>query len=141
MSLDSPRQVRRREKLRALLGSDPGAQADLARLIRTPKTHLSAILAGRRGIGDALAAKLEAHYGKGPGWFDADAGAWPFSEELRAQVALLNGQELQTLERVMRAHLRMEDRSDSSINSTLDRAAESGAVTSATEESKATRTS
>jgi phage repressor protein C with HTH and peptisase S24 domain len=36
----------------------------------TPKSHLSAITGGRRGVGDELAAKLEAAYNKPTGWFD-----------------------------------------------------------------------
>lgn len=109
MSFDSPRQTRRREKLRLLLGSDQGAQAALAREIGTPKSHLSAILAGRRGIGDALAAKIERHFEKPAGWLDeAIAERWLFSTELYERVASLNPQELQRLETAMRVHLGMD---------------------------------
>lgn len=71
-SLDSPRQVRRRAKLKSLVGDDAGAQAQLARDVQTPRSHLSAILAGRRGIGDALAAKIERAREKPAGWFDVE---------------------------------------------------------------------
>jgi plasmid maintenance system antidote protein VapI len=72
MTNGSPRQVRRRENLRALVDAN-GGQAQVAVEIGTPKSHLSAILAGRRGVGDALAQKIERHYELPEGWFD-DAG-------------------------------------------------------------------
>lgn len=71
MAYDSPRQVRRRENLQRLLDENGGA-AQVAREVSTPKTHFSAILAGRRGLGDLLAQKLERHFDKPAGWIDSD---------------------------------------------------------------------
>ncbi len=42
--------------------------------VGTPKTHVSALLAGKRGIGDALAAKLERKCEKPEGWMDQSGG-------------------------------------------------------------------
>ena len=42
----------------------------MARETGTPKSHFSAMTGGKRGLGDALAAKLEGIYGKPAGWFD-----------------------------------------------------------------------
>lgn len=67
--MDSPRQRNRRAQLQKLI-EEAGNASDLARLTGTPKTHISAILAGRRGIGDQLAAKLETKMGKPEGWMD-----------------------------------------------------------------------
>jgi hypothetical protein len=75
-TMDSPRQNQRRAQLRQLI-EEAGQAADLSRLSGTPKTHLSAILAGRRGIGDQLAAKLEAVMGKPAGWMDQAAVTSP----------------------------------------------------------------
>ena len=44
----------------------------MARLIETPRSHLSALLNGSKGIGDTLAAKIEAVFDKPPGWLDRD---------------------------------------------------------------------
>jgi plasmid maintenance system antidote protein VapI len=71
-TMDSPRQNQRRAQLQKLI-EEAGHAADLSRLTGTPKTHISAILAGRRGIGDQLAAKLEAVMGKPAGWMDQAA--------------------------------------------------------------------
>jgi hypothetical protein len=72
-TMDSPRQNLRRAQLQKLI-EEAGHAADLSRISGTPKTHISAILAGRRGIGDQLAAKLESVMGKPAGWMDqADA--------------------------------------------------------------------
>ena len=73
-TMDSPRQNLRRAQLQKLV-EEAGHAADLSRLSGTPKTHLSAILAGRRGIGDQLAAKLENVMGKPAGWMDQMDGA------------------------------------------------------------------
>ena len=74
--MDSPRQNQRRAQLQKLI-EEAGQAADLSRLSGTPNTHLSAILAGRRGIGDQLAAKLEAVMGKPAGWMDQATVAVP----------------------------------------------------------------
>lgn len=69
--VESHRRVRRKNKLTALI-LEVGGAAQLARESGTPKTHISAMLAGRRGLGDTLAGKLESLYAKPEGWFDAD---------------------------------------------------------------------
>lgn len=71
MAYDSPRQLKRRENLRRLLVEN-GGQAQVALEVGTPKSHFSAILAGRRGLGDELASKLERHFEKPAGWMDSD---------------------------------------------------------------------
>lgn len=77
MTNGSPRQLRRRANLRTLVEQN-GGQAQVAAEIGTPKSHLSAILAGRRGVGDALAQKIEQHFALPPGWMDsADGEALP----------------------------------------------------------------
>lgn len=103
---ESRRQKRRREKLAELLLKTPGSAADLAKAIGTPPQYLSAILAGRRSMGDDLAEKIEAHYTKPDGWFDQEGFAfWPFSDELHAAVEKLDAPSLAGLENVMRAHI------------------------------------
>lgn len=105
MTNGSPRQERRREKLRQLV-KENGGQALVAAEVGTPKSHISAILAGRRGIGDELAHKIERRFELPPGWFDeSDATYWPFSSELQKETLLLKDEELARLETVMRAHL------------------------------------
>lgn len=92
MTNGSPRQVRRRENLRKLIGEEAGAQAQLALDIGTPKSHLSAILAGRRGVGDALAKKIEDHFGLPAGMLDSDPATDGYPAELTdvaAQIAAL----------------------------------------------------
>lgn len=69
MTNGSPRQTRRRENLRKLVEAN-GGQAQVALVLGTPKSHLSAILAGRRGVGDALAQKIEECFEKPAGWMD-----------------------------------------------------------------------
>jgi hypothetical protein len=75
----SPRRARRKARLETLL-EEAGGPAQAERDTGTPKSHFSAMLSGRRGLGDDLAAKLEERYKKPAGWFDAeDAPAgWPF---------------------------------------------------------------
>jgi hypothetical protein len=68
---ESPRKRRRRESLIALI-AEVGDAATLARESGTPKSHISVILSGKRGIGDELAAKWEQLYDKEPGWFDRE---------------------------------------------------------------------
>jgi hypothetical protein len=71
--MSSPRQVLRRTNLELVL-ADPeiGGPAELARLIDKPKmkAHLSNVRAGRRGMGDDLAAAIERAAGHAPGWMD-----------------------------------------------------------------------
>lgn len=66
---ESPRRVRRRARL-VLLLSECGGAAQVARETGTPKTYISAIVNGTRGLGDKLAAKFEHEYNKPEGWFD-----------------------------------------------------------------------
>lgn len=66
---ESPRKIRRRERLKLLLAEE-GGPAEVARIVDTPRTHFSAITGGSRGLGDELAAKLESAFGKPAGWFD-----------------------------------------------------------------------
>src|SRR4051812_12734218 len=68
---ESPRRIRRRHSLEVLI-AEVGDAATLARESGTPKSHISAVLKGRRGVGDDLAAKWEALYDKSPGWFDRE---------------------------------------------------------------------
>ena len=70
MPYNTPRHLRRRENLR-LLTHEAGGVTQLGLLTDTPKSHLSAILSGRRGVGDLLASKIERRMGKPAGWFDA----------------------------------------------------------------------
>lgn len=70
---ESPRRARRRAMLIKLL-DEFGGPAQVARETGTPKSHFSALVAGERGLGDALAAKLEGVYNKPEGWFDSDGG-------------------------------------------------------------------
>lgn len=81
---ESPRKIRRRMKLSELLRENGGA-AQVARESGTPKSHFSAILNGRRGVGDALAAKLESIYNKPDGWFDG-----PIHHVLEAAPGVIN---------------------------------------------------
>lgn len=73
VTITSPRHIRRRERLNELV--DAVGQTRLADEIGTPKSHISALQAGKRGIGDQLAAKLDQFavetLGKSPGWIDA----------------------------------------------------------------------
>ena len=66
---ESPRRKRRRENLIRLL-NEFGGPTQVALESGTPKSHFSALVAGRRGVGDELAQKLEETYSKPPGWFD-----------------------------------------------------------------------
>ena len=67
---ESPRRQRRKMQLVSLIEEHGGA-SQVARESGTPKSHLSAMVAGRRGVGDELAKKLEGIYAKPEGWFDA----------------------------------------------------------------------
>ena len=52
---------------------EAGGVVALGRLVGTPKSHISALAAGARGVGDGLAAKLEATMQKPAGWMDLDS--------------------------------------------------------------------
>jgi SOS-response transcriptional repressor LexA len=68
-NIESPRKIRRKERLISLLAMHGGA-SQVALESGTPKSHISALVNGTRGIGDKLAGKLERLYGKPTGWFD-----------------------------------------------------------------------
>lgn len=67
--VESPRRLRRRTKLDELV-SLVGSASKLALESGIPKSHISAMQAGRRGLGDDLAGKLEQLYNMPAGWFD-----------------------------------------------------------------------
>lgn len=69
MANESKIQRRRRAALQQLVVEE-GTVTAVAELAGSPRTHLSAILAGRRGLGDELAAKLEERTDKPAGWMD-----------------------------------------------------------------------
>lgn len=73
MAISSSRHLRRQANLQTLIQENGGASA-LALLVGTPKSHISALVAGTRGVGDALAAKLERKCDKPEGWMDAEHG-------------------------------------------------------------------
>lgn len=78
MAISSPRHLRRQQNLKDLVDAVGGGTA-FAALIGTPKSHISAMLAGSRGVGDAMAAKIEKKLEKAAGWMDEDHTA-PISE-------------------------------------------------------------
>lgn len=83
---ESPRRARRRQSLVVLI-AEIGDAATLARESGTPKSHISAILSGRRGVGDDLAAKWENLYEKSPGWFDREHVTKPSSLTIASEPA------------------------------------------------------
>jgi hypothetical protein len=68
--VESPRRARRRTRLDELV-LEVGSAAQLARETEVPKSHISAMQAGKRGLGDDLVKKLETRYSKPEGWFDS----------------------------------------------------------------------
>lgn len=83
--MNSPRQENRRRQLQRLI-DEAGSAADLCRIVCTPKSHISAILAGRRGVGDRLASKMEQRMHKAPGWMDLPPnGGYQHLEDLQAR--------------------------------------------------------
>lgn len=94
-SPESPRRIRRRERLKLLLAEE-GGPAEVARIVDTPRSHFSAITGGSRGLGDALAAKLEKAFNKPAGWFDI-----PVSPDLEpVEVDLDNSDEISRIRKV-----------------------------------------
>jgi len=71
--IESPRRLRRRARLAEII-RELGSATLLASEIGTPKSHISAMLSGKRGVGDDLAGKIERRYLKPEGWFDSVAG-------------------------------------------------------------------
>jgi hypothetical protein len=90
----SIRRARRQKKLDVLV-RELGGVTQAALLSGTPKSHFSAMLAGRRGVGDALAQKLEVIAEKPAGWFDSEDGAAlsPEAAEIAAGIDSLPGGE------------------------------------------------
>lgn len=76
MAISSLRHQIRKSNLEQLVKDFGGAVA-LAKLICTQKSHMSAMLSGARGVGDALAARLEKKCEKDPGWMDIAHGEEP----------------------------------------------------------------
>jgi hypothetical protein len=66
----------RRENLSRLISEFEGVKP-LAARAGTPDTHLYAIQAGSRDLGDELASKLEAATGKPHGWMDVEQSLIP----------------------------------------------------------------
>lgn len=75
---ESARKKRRRARL-AWFIQNVAKASDLSAAVKTPATYISAILSGDRGLGDALAEKIEQEYELGEGWFDREE-----SEEIPA---------------------------------------------------------
>lgn len=73
---ESPRRARRRARLGELI-AEVGNATQLANECGTPKSHISAMLAGTRGLGDVMASKLELLYAKPAGWFDQSDSTEP----------------------------------------------------------------
>ncbi|WP_157039443.1 hypothetical protein [Aquincola tertiaricarbonis] len=73
MKISSTRHLRRRDNLLKLI-AEAGSASALAQAIGTPKSHVSALVSGTRGLGDDLAAKIERRYDRPAGWLDQDGG-------------------------------------------------------------------
>lgn len=70
MSAALPIHEHRRARIKLALG-EFASVAEMARVIDTPRSHLSAIMSGAKGCGNDLAAKIEHKLRKPPGWLDA----------------------------------------------------------------------
>jgi hypothetical protein len=70
-SASSPRNNRRRENFR-LLVTEAGGLTATSSLIKSPTSHISAILAGNAGIGDKLAQKIERAFSLDEGSLDLE---------------------------------------------------------------------
>lgn len=64
-----PRLARRQHWLKVLV-SEHGGPAKVGAEIATPPSHVSAMIAGTRGVGDALADRIEEAFDKPNGWLD-----------------------------------------------------------------------
>jgi hypothetical protein len=100
MKISTARHLRRKAKL-DLLVAEIGSASELAALVDTPKSHISALQAGKRGVGDKLAAKMESATGKAAGWMDE-----PFETPQLSQEALAFASLYMTLDEVERKRLR-----------------------------------
>lgn len=72
VKISSPRHLNRMRRLAELV-KEAGGPSALAAKVATPKSHISALIAGNRGVGDKLAAKLERKCDKAIGWMDLPA--------------------------------------------------------------------
>ena len=88
VKISSPRHLRRKDRLDILV-REAGSASALAVRVGTPKSHISAMQAGNRGVGDDLAAKLELKMGKPVGWMDADLLDYPGESEEAERITLL----------------------------------------------------
>lgn len=66
---ERPYRAARRANL-AQIVSEEGGATKFSLLIDTPKTHISAMLKGKRNVGDELATKIELRLEKPIGWMD-----------------------------------------------------------------------
>ena len=64
-----PRVQRRLHWLKMLV-AEGGGPTSVGAAVGTPPSHISAMTAGRRGVGDALADSLESAFGRPNGWMD-----------------------------------------------------------------------
>lgn len=70
----SLRRITRQANLKSLIVEAGGAVA-LSLLAGTPKSYISAMSSGDRGVGDEMAARLESIMGKPAGWMDQPQSA------------------------------------------------------------------
>lgn len=91
MERTSLRRARRHAKLIEIVREYEGGATALAARIGTPKSHISAMQAGRRGVGDDLAERIEAAAGKPPGWMDRDEQDTMLTDAERAVIAAMRG--------------------------------------------------
>ena len=78
-----PRKLRRARRLARLVEEQGGNQGAIGAAVGIQKSNMSHLVAGKKGLGDELADRLEAEYGYPNGWLD-----WP-DEALAASVSTL----------------------------------------------------
>lgn len=93
MENPSPRRLRRQQKLNEVVRDYEGGATALAAILQTPKSHLSAMQHGRRGVGDAIAARIEHAINKPPGWMDQGPPAEISEEEMAILLAIREARE------------------------------------------------
>lgn len=71
---------------------EAGSTTALADLSGTPKSHISAMVHGARGVGDALADKLEQVMNKPRGWMDSTQQTSPSDLDWRTLAMLIADQ-------------------------------------------------
>jgi hypothetical protein len=111
-----PQEVRR-ERLRllakqrgVLTSNGTPSPTELGKIIGKKPNQTTSLLTGNARFGEKVARSIEEAAGLPTGWLDhveADAGAWPLSEDLYTAVHRLDKTEMARLENVMRAHLGM----------------------------------